>query len=36
MANVGDTRAVLCQDAICERVSFDHKASCPEEIERVK
>lgn len=36
MANVGDTRAVLCQDSICERLSFDHKANCPEEIERVK
>lgn len=36
IANVGDTRAVLSQEGICERLSFDHKANCPEEIERVK
>jgi len=36
VANVGDTRAVLWQEVKCERISVDHKANCPEEIERVK
>lgn len=36
MANVGDTRAVIGQGSTSKRVSYDHKASDPAEIERVK
>jgi len=35
-ANVGDTRAVLGQLSGCKRVSYDHKASDPNEIARVQ
>lgn len=35
-ANVGDTRAVLGQTSGSKRVSYDHKADDPSEIERVK
>ena len=36
IANVGDTRAVLGQINSYKRVSYDHRANDPAEIQRVK
>jgi len=36
IANVGDTRAVLCRDGVPLRVSLDHKPELPEETQRIK
>ena len=36
IANVGDTRAVLGQISSYKRVSYDHRANDPAEIQRVK
>ena len=36
MANVGDTRAVLCRNNEAIRLSYDHKASNEQEATRVK
>lgn len=36
VANLGDTRAVLCVDGTAKRVSVDHKASSVSEQERIK
>jgi serine/threonine protein phosphatase PrpC len=36
MANIGDTRAVLRRSGKAERLTFDHKATEPTEVERVK
>jgi len=36
LANLGDTRAVLISENGFERVSVDHKASDPSEIERIQ
>ena len=35
VANAGDTRAVLCKNGAAERLSKDHKATEPSEIQRV-
>ena len=35
VANLGDTRAVLCQNGVAKRVSIDHKTSNQSEHERV-
>jgi len=36
VANVGDTRAVLCKSGTAERLSIDDKCDNPEENSRVK
>jgi serine/threonine protein phosphatase PrpC len=36
IANVGDSRAVLCVEGIAKRVSIDHKPITLSEIERIK
>lgn len=36
IANLGDTRAVLSKNGIAERMSYDHRATDPLEVERVK
>ncbi|EGG25213.1 RasGEF domain-containing protein [Cavenderia fasciculata] len=36
VANVGDSRAVLCRDGVTVRVSIDHKPNVPKEEERIK
>lgn len=36
IANLGDTRAVLCENGMAKRVSTDHKISNESEQERVK
>jgi len=36
LANLGDTRAILISETGFERVSVDHKASDPSEIERIQ
>lgn len=36
IANVGDSRAVLCRDGIPVRVSLDHKPELPMETQRIK
>lgn len=36
IANVGDTRAVLCRDGVPLRVSLDHKPELPTESQRIK
>jgi len=36
VANAGDTRAVLSKNGAAERLSVDHKATEPSEIERVR
>lgn len=36
IANVGDTRAVLCRDGVPLRVSLDHKPELPTETSRIK
>jgi serine/threonine protein phosphatase PrpC len=36
IANLGDTRAVLSKNGIAERMSYDHRATDPAEVERVR
>lgn len=36
VANTGDTRAVLNKNGQAERLSIDHKATNPQEIDRIK
>ena len=36
IANLGDTRAVLSKNGLAERMSYDHRATDPSEVERVR
>jgi len=36
LANVGDSRAILCRNKEAIRVSFDHTLQVPEEVERIR
>ena len=36
VANVGDTRAVLVTASGVERISYEHKANDPAEVDRIK
>lgn len=36
IANLGDTRAVLSRKGMAARLTIDHKATEPSEIERVR
>lgn len=36
VANLGDTRAVLCGNGVAKRISIDHKTSNESEQERIK
>lgn len=36
LGNLGDTRAVLCENGKAVRISIDHKATNEDEIKRIK
>lgn len=36
VANVGDSNAVLCRNGKAELLTYEHKASDPQEIDRVR
>ena len=36
IANLGDTRAVMSKNGLAERMSYDHRATDPAEIERIR